>query len=138
MASKVLPLKMSADTVVELGAGFSGVDVLLLSPNDLAQIRLREKTHRSAGPVVQIGGVGDEFLARLLDEADVQRGADGRVAQLLGWQALERFVEGKGVQEDGARNVGGIRRQAAVMLGVDFLCQRLCPRAGDIVAMAGT
>ena len=52
-------------------------------------------------------------------------GADNGVSQLLGRQAFERFVEGEGVQEDGAGDVGCIRRQATMMFGVDFLSQRL-------------
>ena len=38
-----------ADAVVELGAGFAGIDVALLAADDLMQIGLRQKAHRRAG-----------------------------------------------------------------------------------------
>ena len=63
-----------ADAVVELGAGFPGIDVVFLAADDLAQVRLRQKAHRRAGAIVEIGGFGDELPARRLDEADVHGG----------------------------------------------------------------
>ena len=68
-------LEYLPDAVAQLGAGFPGVDMLLLASNDLAQVGLGEKTHRNTRAVVKIGGVGREFPARFLNEADVQRRA---------------------------------------------------------------
>ena len=106
-----------------------------LATNDLAQIGLSEKAHRRAGAVVQIGRLGDKLLARLLDKTDVRCGTQDRITQLLGRNPLERIIEGQGVNEDGAGNVDRIGRQAAVMAGVDLLCQCLFPNrsGGDIV-----
>ena len=64
------------DAVVQLGPRLLRIHVPLLAPDDLAEVRLREKTHRSAPPVVEVGGLRDELLARFLDEAEVGRGAE--------------------------------------------------------------
>ena len=106
-----------------------------LALDELTQIGLGTKAHRRAGPVIEIGGVGDEPLARFLDEGDVHRGTKHRIAQLPGPESFERIVEGQRVQEDGAGNVDCVGRQADVILGVDFLGQGLLsdPAAGDIV-----
>ena len=107
-----------------------------LAPDDLTQIGLGEKAHRRAGPVVEVGGLGDELLARFLDEGDVHRGTKERITQSLGREPLERIVEGQRVQKDGAGRVDYVGRQAAVMLGVDLLGQGLLcrPFGGDIVS----
>ena len=123
-----------ADAVVQFGASLGTVDVLFLPPDDLAQVRFDQEAQRRGGPVVQIGGLGDELLASFLDEADVQYRSEHGVAQVVGGQALERFVERQRVHEDRPRRVLGVRRQTAVVGGVDLLGQRFpAGRAGDVV-----
>ena len=128
------------DAVVELGARIAGVDVLLLATDDLGQVGFNEKPHRGARPVVEIGRLGEELLTSLLNETDVGRRPEHRIAQLLRRHPLERLVEREGVHEDGARNVSGVGRQAAVVLGVEILRQRAGSRADPAtsLAMAGT
>ena len=112
------------DAVVQFGAGVAGIHVALLAADDLVEVRLRQKTHGSAGAVVQIGGVRNELRAGFFDEADVQGWRQHRIAQLLGGKALQRFVEGQSVHEDRAGGVGGVRRQFPVVFGVQALGKR--------------
>ena len=124
----------AANAVVELRPRLAGIHIALLTADDLVEIRLREKAHRGAGAVVQVGGALHEAFARRLDEADVQRRGEHRVAQFLRREALQPLVEGQRVQEGGSGNVGGVGRQAAVVLGIDALSERLAFAAtgGDV------
>ena len=119
------------DAVVQFGAGVAGINIALLAANDLVEVRLRQKAHRGAGAVIQIGGLGNEPFAGLFNEAQVQGRPQHGIAQLLWRQALQRFVEGQGVHEDGAGGVCRVGRQAAVVLGVNVL------REGTAFAMPG-
>ena len=121
------------DAVVQRGAGFARVDVPLFAADDLREVRFRQEAHRRARPVVEIGRLGDELLPRLLDEAQLRRRTQHRPAQLLGRQPLKRFVERQGVHEDGAGHVGGVGRQAAVVLRVDLLRQGRRAGTGHVV-----
>ena len=89
---KDVALEDRAYAVVELRAGLLWIDVALLPTDDLGQVRFGQEAHRGVGPVVQVRGLGDELLACLVHEADVQCRADDRVAQLVGCQSLQRLV----------------------------------------------
>ena len=96
----------------------------LLPADDLGEVGLRKKPHRRTGPIVQIGRLEDELLPRLLDETEVGCRPDHRIAQVFRRQTLQRLVEGQRVDEDGARDVSGVGRQAAMVLRVEILRQR--------------
>ncbi len=127
-------LEDPADAIVQFGAGLGAVDVLFLTPDDLAQVRFGQEAQRGGGAVVQVGGLGNELLACVLDEADVEGRPEHGVAEPVGCEPFERLVECQRVHEDGARRVLRVWRQAAVMSCVDFLGERLLAgRAGDVV-----
>ena len=106
-----------------------------LTADDLAQVGFGEKAHRRTGAVVKIGRFGDELPARILDKADVHPGAKDRITQPLRRNPLQGLVKGQRVHEHGASDIGRVRRQVAVLPGIDLLRQRLLPgRPGrDIV-----
>ena len=122
------------DTVVQFCPSFARIDMLIFAPDNLTQIGLGEKAHRRAGPIIEISGLGDEFLAGLLNKADVGPWPHHRIARLLGRKPLKRIVEGERVHKDGPRYVCGIGWQAAMVFCVNFL--RQCTgigRSGNVV-----
>ena len=123
----------------ELPTGLGRLDVLLLAPDHHAQVGLGQEPHRRRGPVVEVGRLGGEPLARLVDEAGVDRRPRGGVPQLLGRQSLQRVVEGQRVHEDGPRDVNRVGRQALMLPGVDLFGQRPVsrPSGRDVVGDGG-
>jgi len=55
------------------------------------------------------------------------RRTDHRIAKVLGREPLQLVVEGKGMHEDGACDVGSVGGQTAMVFVVKLLCE--CPLA---------
>src|ERR1039458_3832057 len=121
------------DAVVELGAGLAGIDVGFLAADDLGEICLGEKTERHAGAVVEVGGFALEAFPGGVNEAEVQRRADGREAEALGRDALQLVVEDQAVNENRAGRVGGMGREAGVVLFVELDGEGFLGAAGDVM-----
>lgn len=118
------PVKYFANTVIKLRAHFGRADLLLLPSYHLRQVRFSQKPQWHIRPVVEVGRISDEALARIVYEANIGAGRHYRIPQLFGRQAAQHVVEGERVKQHAARNVRAIGRHAFVMLQIEFLSQR--------------
>ena len=117
------------DQVIQLRPRLARIYVLLLPPNDLGQIRLDEEAHRHAGTIIKIGGLGQEALARVIDETHVERRAQLDELNLIGsaWCTVSSFAG------DGPEVMA-----ACVALGLEGVVAKRLPRSTDRAPAART
>jgi hypothetical protein len=71
------------DPIAKLRPRLFRIDMPLLAPNDLREIRLGQEAQWRAWPIVEVRRFSHETLASVIDEADVGSRPEDREAQML-------------------------------------------------------
>ena len=99
----------------------------------MRQVRFGKKTERHAGAVIKVGRFVAEAFPSGVNETEIEGRAGDREAQAFRRQSLQLVIEGKAMNEHGARCVGSIWRESAVKFFVEFDRERFLGAAGNVV-----